>query len=235
MFIRSIRESNFDLFVRCVETILPWTFSLDHINYARWMSVFLEDLKSLPLNKQAAFQEFCKGKFTISKTNRKFSNIAEDHAHEQNNKVIKDDGGAIGLFDTPSALQEWATTMPYIADIIEESKLTNSQKNKSSHHEDTDAYEEQFRIDQKSLISSFKFIGNPFTENEKGLVNIFTNEILPESSALSVVNALQIGKDQMKSFIENSLYSSIKKNKLELFRRKNNVERKMPIICKSIR
>ena len=108
--------------------------------------------------------------------------------------------------------------MPYIADIIEESKLTNSQKNKSSHHEDTDAYEEQFRIDQKSLISSFKFIGNPFTENEKGLVNIFTNEILPESSALSVVNALQIGKDQMKSFIENSLYSSIKAERVDSLR-----------------
>ena len=39
---------------------------------------------------------------------RVFSNMGANQAHEQNNKVIKADGGAIGIFDDESALLEWA-------------------------------------------------------------------------------------------------------------------------------
>ena len=30
MLVRSLRESNFDLFVRCIQDIVPWMFALDH-------------------------------------------------------------------------------------------------------------------------------------------------------------------------------------------------------------
>ena len=45
--------------------------------------------------------EFNEGKFTVTKTNRMFSAIAIDHAHEQNNAHIKGDGGALGQTDNP--------------------------------------------------------------------------------------------------------------------------------------
>ena len=45
MFIRSLRERDFPLFVTSLENIVPWMFSLNHIHYARWLPVFLEDLK----------------------------------------------------------------------------------------------------------------------------------------------------------------------------------------------
>ena len=60
----------------------------------------------LPCKHRAVFENFCQGKFTVTKSNRLFSSMAEDQAHEHNNKMIKDDGGAIGLFDNPSALLE---------------------------------------------------------------------------------------------------------------------------------
>ena len=43
MFIKSLRDADFELYVRCVQDILPWMFSMDHIHYSRWMSVFLFD------------------------------------------------------------------------------------------------------------------------------------------------------------------------------------------------
>ena len=46
----------------------------------------------------AAFYE---GKFVVNKTNSVFS---VDQAHEQNNALIKGDGGAVGLTSNPSAL-----------------------------------------------------------------------------------------------------------------------------------
>ena len=37
MFIRSLRDSNFDLFIRCFEEMLPWMAALDHSNYHGWL------------------------------------------------------------------------------------------------------------------------------------------------------------------------------------------------------
>ena len=38
MFVRSLRESNFDLFIPCLEEMLPWMCALDHTNYARFVA-----------------------------------------------------------------------------------------------------------------------------------------------------------------------------------------------------
>ena len=66
MFVKSLRESNFDLFIRCIEQMMPWMHSLDHVNYARWMSVFLGDMKALPSTNKEIYNEFCKGNFTVT-------------------------------------------------------------------------------------------------------------------------------------------------------------------------
>ena len=49
------------------------------------------------------YAEFDKGNFTVRKTDSKFFNIAIDQAHEQNNAIVKGDGGAIGLTEDPAA------------------------------------------------------------------------------------------------------------------------------------
>ena len=48
MFVKNVSSADFDLFVRCLEDILPWIFALDHVNYARWLPVFVQDLKQIP-------------------------------------------------------------------------------------------------------------------------------------------------------------------------------------------
>ena len=65
-------------------------------------------------------KEFNEGNFTVQKTNRVFSAIAIDHAHEQNNALIKGDGGAVGLTDNPPALRRWMIAGPEVARVIEE-------------------------------------------------------------------------------------------------------------------
>ena len=79
-------------------------FSLDHIHYARWMSVFIEDYLNLPSMYKNIYQCFSKGYFTVKKSQRSFSNIGIDQANGQNNKLIKIDSGAIGHFDNKDAL-----------------------------------------------------------------------------------------------------------------------------------
>ena len=89
MLVRSVREANFDLLLRCLRDIIPWLFAMDPVHYSRWMSVFIHDLRRLPDTHPDVFQRFQEGQFTIKKSARVFSNMSIDQAHEQNNKLVK--------------------------------------------------------------------------------------------------------------------------------------------------
>ena len=52
--------------------------------------------------------------------NKKFSAIGIDHAHEQNNKILKVDGGVTGNLDNDEMLGDWAISGPYVADLIKD-------------------------------------------------------------------------------------------------------------------
>ena len=93
-FGRSQRQSDFSLFTASFEAMLTWLAALNHSNYLRWGCIFLCDMHSLAAS---VADEFVEGHFTIKKTERIFSAIGIDQAHEQNNKSVKIDGAAIGI------------------------------------------------------------------------------------------------------------------------------------------
>ena len=100
VFVCSLREANFNMYIDALTQISPWFFALDHANYARWIPVNLSDMLNLT-NKHL---DVAKGMFTVHKTNHVFSCIAIDHAHEKSIAVIKGKGGAVGITYNPSAL-----------------------------------------------------------------------------------------------------------------------------------
>ena len=104
LFVQSIRSGNFEMFIGVLDQFRPWLFALDHTNYARWLPVFIWSLETLPQQNLNVYEQFLKGQFTTQKEIRKFLRISDDHAHEQNNKIVKGTGGAIGIFDSPVAL-----------------------------------------------------------------------------------------------------------------------------------
>ena len=55
-------------------------------------------------NAPSVYKEFIEGHFTVRKTINCFSNISIDQAHEQNNKLVKIDGSAVGILDSPCVL-----------------------------------------------------------------------------------------------------------------------------------
>ena len=64
--------------------------------------------------------QFKDGKFVLHKSLRQFSGIPIDKAHEQNNGMVKEEGGAVGLTENPSALRWWMVAGPEMARIIDE-------------------------------------------------------------------------------------------------------------------
>ena len=85
IFIRALSESNFELYVVSLKSLMKWFFALDHYNYARWLSVYLFDLLSLKNSLPDICQNFKDGHFSYQKSNREFPIIALDQVHEQNN------------------------------------------------------------------------------------------------------------------------------------------------------
>ena len=55
----------------------------------------INDLKRIKTKHPALYKESIKGHFSTKKINRKFSGTPDDQAHEQNNKLVKIDGGAV--------------------------------------------------------------------------------------------------------------------------------------------
>ena len=217
LLIYSVRVSNFDMFVSALEQIAPSMFSLDHTHYARWLPIFINDLKQLKEKHPRIYEEFKKGHFTSKKTKRKFSSMPEDQAHE--NKTVKIDGGAIGILDNATALIKWMIAGPEIARLLELFEDATEKEDKNlSHHEDTDAHEKRFRQDVISFKNIFEELGNPFEENDI-LLNSVSRNIMNERAAESVRLASVIGENQYQQYvsencpfwqvpIENDVYSS---------------------------
>lgn len=92
------------------------------------------------------YAEFDKGNFTVRKTDSKFSNIAIDQPQEQNNVIVKGDGGAIGLTEDQAALRRWMVAGPEICRLIDEFTgiCGNVQEKKQIHHEETHDAQKDF-------------------------------------------------------------------------------------------
>ena len=88
--------------------------------------------------------QFAQGKFVVYKTQRSFSAIALDHAHEQNNKLIKGNGGAVGLTENGSQLLRWMVSGPEVARVVHEFQSSiNLLKHEQSKGPDIRHHERQ--------------------------------------------------------------------------------------------
>ena len=118
IFIRAHMEKNFKFYVEVLEELTPLFFAMNHVNYARWMPVHIRDKKSLPDSIRGEFLQH--SNWVLSKTSHKFSAIPFDQAHEQENKIVKGAGGAVGLTENPTAFRRWMLSGPEMARLLKE-------------------------------------------------------------------------------------------------------------------
>lgn len=84
----------------------------------------------------------------MAKTLRNFLSIPIDQAHEQNNKLVKEDGGAIGLTENTAELTRWMICGPEIARIVNEfqENIPNQIGSNATylHHGQTKSFQDKF-------------------------------------------------------------------------------------------
>ena len=177
VFIRSIRTADFPLYIEAITQLLPWFFALDHIHYARWLSVHVRDMTTLPVKHPTVAAHFEGGHFVIHKTVKHYSAIAIDHAHEQNNAIVKGDGGAVGLTENPAALRRWMVAGPEMASLViqfEDNADMHTVSDDERHHEEMPSVQKRFSDEVKALVTSYEEMGNPFIHSGTDLYALDT-------------------------------------------------------------
>ena len=167
------------------------------------------------------------GNVTVRKTKNVFSSIPIDQAHEQNNALIKGDGGAVGLTDNPSALLRWMIAGPEVARAIEEFRDGHQhwgRREDTRHHDQTPSVQTSFTKDVRALVSVIEELGNPFEEESMDLIVLDTKEIAGPAAVETVRNVRKIGQEQFQAFRRECLVErtktindAIRRNKLKVF------------------
>ncbi|EDO35715.1 predicted protein [Nematostella vectensis] len=208
--------------------------------------ILLVFLKSLRLSDFAIYvpwffalnhKAFTQGFFTVNKTNRRFSSIAVDQAHEQNNAVVKGDGGAVGLTENAGALRRWMLSGPEMARLINEFERmlmgTESNSEMRNHHEDEVSYQRAFQKNVKSLTNVLEKYGNPFEDSSRNLSALDTKVVAGEEGVIRMRMMEELGKKQCETFISERLEEQIKplkdpisRNKLAFFERSSKKRKK---------
>ena len=75
-------------------------------------------MNTLNITHLSVYSEFQNGKFVVQRSTHYFSCMAMDQSHEQLNKSIKGEGGAVGLTEDPAALRRWMIAGPELSRIV---------------------------------------------------------------------------------------------------------------------
>ena len=229
IYVRSIRDATFLLYVDSLTKIVPWFFALDHTNYARWIPIHLRDTVSLDIKHPDVFAQFLAGNFAVKMTTRAFSVIAIDQAHEQNNATVKGDGGAVGLTENPAAMRRWMVSGPEMSRVIREFQASADNKTHRTgilHHEQTKHAQMVFVRYVKSLHCAMGEMGNPFCDESNDLL-VLDNGDVADPVIITALRQMEVlGQEQYERYVEERLVNRtkpiadpIKRNNLSLVSR----------------
>ena len=221
MVIRGFREADLKLLIATLKKAVELCFSLDHYNYARWLSVFIQDLEILSVENSTLFSELSKH-LSVTSSKAKFSKMAYDQKHEQNNKKIKSTSGYINLGnkEDKSFLRKLEICFPEILQYLEVFEDENVDLGDPKLKEQSVTFGEGFHKDCAKVSS--KLVTNPFSNLQFQKLNstlLFPNIIVNDCKRL-----FEIGKKQYKNFVETRfilgsadvIQTPIPKNSLKL-------------------
>ena len=102
----STRTGEWEFYLSCVERVLPWAFTYDRQNYARYLIPFLNDMRALPYEKPNILP-YANGEFAVqmSSENTFCRNEADKTIENTINRDCKTSCGYIGFSANFSATQ----------------------------------------------------------------------------------------------------------------------------------
>lgn len=223
-FIRAEREGNWALHLELFAKMLPWFAVYDHYNYSRWGPVYLADMRALPITAPEVHREFVAGRFSIKRNKGMFNQVASDQALEHVNRIAKVSGGIIGITHINSSRDRWCLTSSERARICDDTLalfgLHHNDSNDDCYHRDAGmAGIRRDEDDIMKLVSEFNRF-RVFSQPSPELINLATNDIVPDDISNEILSAEKKGVTLVNNFVESRLlknetdfYARIPQNK----------------------
>ena len=207
-FARSIKLGDWKLHLQSTEHMLPWMFTYDRPNYARFLTYYMVTMQKLPETHPSIHQEFEAGHFSVRRQQGKFNKIPSDQAIEQTiNRQQKCAGGIIGFSTTEGTVQRWSLT----SHVPEKSQSRLQEFLGVSNDKcvTKDIAVKRIAHDEECALRSYDLIkdwGSPFKENNR-LIHISSGVECSPDVGCDMINAEEKGKEAMVNFIEKRIES----------------------------
>ena len=171
VMIQSFCEGLFNAYKSSLVAIIPYLFANDSTHYSRWGTIHIHDMFELQNTNPDVYKEFVNGHFVLHESNRQFSGIALDQAHEHNNVHVKSDGGAIGITVDdfkPCNITACAKLRPVL-------QRQGKPKYTPPRRYPLCSGQKSFLKDVSQMTETIEDLGNPFLEESGELVSLDLN------------------------------------------------------------
>ena len=224
-FARSVKIGDWKLHLQSTKNMLPWMFSYDRPNYARFLTYYLVAMKKLPETHPAIQREFEAGHFSVRRQPGRFNKIPSDQAIEQTiNREQKCAGGIVGYSTSEGTVQRWVLTSHVAAKC--QSEMEEFLGMSEAQCITKDLGRKRVLHDEECVARSYELIkewGTPFKENSF-LIHLSSGLQCGPDIEEDMVNAEKKGKEAMDTFLakriesnQDDLYAPIQKMKLKTF------------------
>ena len=113
--LRSSREGDFLLHLASIRAMIPWRFSYDRLNYARYLPIYYAQMSNLCIDHPGVYAHFMQGFFSVQLGGiNPFRKIPVDQTIEETiNKDSQTPGGTKGFSMKHDAVQKYYLNAEY--------------------------------------------------------------------------------------------------------------------------
>ena len=185
--------------------------------------MYTSDMNFLESNHPDVYREFISGNHGISRSKQPFAQVWTDMALQQSiNLDSKWKDGIVGISTKENAEERWFLTSHERTTITKSLKqmcgIEHSDEAAATHKEARLSRVKRDENDVQKLVATFDsgLLNNPFHipddradgEALVSLSNLANGVVLPESVAIRLLEAIELGRQNMTSFISTRIQSN---------------------------
>ncbi|KAL8625537.1 hypothetical protein ACOMHN_014626 [Nucella lapillus] len=208
--LRASREGNWDLHLHAIRSMIPWCFSYDKLNYARFLPVYYAEMTNLATDHPEIYEEFQKGNFSVQlATGNPFARIPVDQTTEVTvNKDTQTVGGTARFSLKAGAVSRYYLTAEYRSDFL--TRLWNMIHLSKHGFDHPELQNSRIKKDEQAVMSVVDTLTswvNPFEANVD-LISISTGATAPNDVAEESREAHAKGEHAYATFKTERLESN---------------------------
>ncbi|KAK3742892.1 hypothetical protein RRG08_061489 [Elysia crispata] len=193
-FLRATKMNDLDLHITCLQQLCPLLFSMDHHNYARYLTVYFISLLNLSDSHPGAESLLRNNGFSVCRSDVPASRTAVNLTIEQTiNRHAKTRGGIVGFSRSLPAYYRWSVTRHHRASYVSATHdmADNGDLSNDSHKELTPARKLHSENQVQETIKAFTAFINPFDVQPGNLVCLSSGLKVSEEVASDLLKVEQ--------------------------------------------